>query len=388
MADIDLIRDITNAFGPSGFEEEVCRVIKKYTEEFDVTNDAMCNVYMKRKNVENDNALANLETTNISDTGNIKEGFRNKKPVLMLDAHSDECGMMIQGIRDNGLLNFLTLGGIHLTNLPAHSVIVRNREGKKIKGIITSKPVHFLKAGSASSCDLDIEELAIDVGASSREEVMEIYGIHIGDPVVPDVNFEYNEEQRLCYGKAFDNRLGCVCIIETMKELLKDENLAVDVVGAFAAQEEVGTRGATVTSQVVKPDFAIVFEGSPADDFYYSVGMAQGCLRKGVQIRHRDLSYISNPVFIDLAHKIGDKHDIKYQDTVRRGGSTNAGKISLEGKAVPVLVLGVPSRYVHTHSNFAAMEDIDAAIRMAAEVIRSLDDVVMDKILRKDILMD
>ncbi len=377
MADINLIKDMTNAFGPSGFEEEVCKVIKKYTEDFEVTNDAMCNVYMRRK----DSHGEEVRKEKVQETD-----FVSKKPVLMLDAHSDECGMMIQGIRENGLLNFLTLGGIHLTNLPAHSVIVRNREGKKIKGIITSKPVHFLKGASAASCDLDIEELAIDVGASSKEEVMEVYGIHIGDPVVPDVNFEYNEEQKLCYGKAFDNRLGCVCIIETMKELLKDNNLAVDVVGAFAAQEEVGTRGATVTSQVVKPDFAIVFEGSPADDFYYSVGMAQGCLRKGVQIRHRDLSYISNPVFVDLAHKIGDKYGIKYQDTVRRGGSTNAGKISLEGKAVPVLVLGVPSRYVHTHSNFAAMEDIDAAVQMAAEVIRSLDSNMMNKILRKDIL--
>ena len=372
MADIRLIEDITNAFGPSGFEEEVCKVIKKYTEDFDVTNDAMCNVYMKRKDFSKDDTK--------------ESAFASKKPVIMLDAHSDECGMMVQGIRDNGLLNFLTLGGIHLTNLPAHSVIIRNREGKKIKGIITSKPVHFLKGASASSCDLDIEDLAIDVGASSKEEVMEVYGIRIGDPVVPDVTFEYNEEQKLCYGKAFDNRLGCVCIIETMKELLKDNDLAVDVVGAFAAQEEVGTRGAAVTSQVVKPDFAIVFEGSPADDFYYSVGIAQGCLRKGVQIRHRDLSYISNPVFIDLAHKIGEQYGIKYQDTVRRGGSTNAGKISLEGKAVPVLVLGVPSRYVHTHSNFAAMEDIDAAVSMAAEVIRALDNETMHKILRKDIL--
>ena len=48
MADIKLIEEITNAFGPSGFEEEVCKVIKKFTEGFDVSNDAMCNVYMKR----------------------------------------------------------------------------------------------------------------------------------------------------------------------------------------------------------------------------------------------------------------------------------------------------------------------------------------------------
>ena len=91
MADINLIRDITNAFGPSGFEEEVCRVIKNYTEGFDVTNDARCNVYMKRKDFVKDES---------------KEGiFASKKPVLMLDAHSDECGMMIQGIRENGRAN-------------------------------------------------------------------------------------------------------------------------------------------------------------------------------------------------------------------------------------------------------------------------------------------
>ena len=362
MADIKLIEEITNAFGPSGFEEEVCKVIKKYTEGFDVTNDAMYNVYMKRKD------------------------FSGKKPVIMLDAHTDECGMMVQSIRENGLLNFLNLGGIHITNLPAHSVIVRNSAGEKIKGIITSKPVHFLKQKERESCDMDIEDLAIDVGASSREEVMEVYGIHVGDPVVPNVTFDYDEKGKICYGKAFDNRLGCTCIIETMKELLHDTDLNVDVVGSFAAQEEVGERGAIVTSQIIKPDLAIVFEGSPADDFYYSVGMAQGALKKGVQIRHRDVSYISNTAFIELAHKIGDKYVIKYQDTVRRGGGTNAGVISLESKAVPVLVLGVPSRYVHTHHNFCAMEDIDAAIRMAAEVIRALDEETVNKIMRKDVL--
>lgn len=361
MADKNLIKDITNAFGPSGFEEEVCQVIQKYTEGFDVTNDAMCNVYMKRKD------------------------YSGNKPIVMLDAHSDECGMMIQSIRENGLLNFLNLGGIHITNLPAHSVIVRNRAGEKIRGIITSKPIHFLGAKERSSCEMEIEELAIDVGATSKEEVEEVYGIHVGDPVVPDVTFDYDEKGDICYGKAFDNRLGCTCIIETMKMLLED-TLSVDVVGAFAAQEEVGERGATVTSQVVKPDFAIVFEGSPADDFYYSAGIAQGAMKKGVQIRYRDNSYISNAQFIELAHKVGDKYGIKYQDAVRRGGGTNAGVISLEGKAVPVLVLGVPSRYVHTHHNFCAMEDIDATVRMAAEVIRAMDEEVRNKILRKDIL--
>ena len=205
--------------------------------------------------------------------------------------------------------------------------------------------------------------------------------------MVPDVTFSYDEEHDLCFGKAFDNRAGCACIIDTMNQLYEDrERLAVNVVGAFAAQEEVGMRGATVTSQVVKPDLAIVFEGSPSDDFYFSTAETQGRMRGGVQIRLMDKSYISNPLFIQYAEEVAKKYGIRYQETVRRGGSTNAGKISLTGKAVPVLVLGVPSRYVHTHYNFCAGADLAAAADLAAEVIRGLDIERIQHICRQDLL--
>ena len=225
------------------------------------------------------------------------------------------------------------------------------------------------------------------MGACSREEVLTVYGIRPGDPVVPDVTYEYHEENGICFGKAFDNRLGCFCIIETMKALMaEEERLAARVVGAFAAQEEVGTRGATVTAQQVKPDLAIVFEGSPADDPYVQLGTAQGVMRGGVQIRHLDNSYVSNPEFIRYAHETGKKFGIPYQDAVRRGGSTNAGKISLTGQAVPVLVLGIPSRYVHSHYNFCAKSDIEAAVSMAVEVIRGLNAETVKRIFRQDLV--
>ncbi|MFR2694661.1 MAG: hypothetical protein ACLTBV_33005 [Enterocloster bolteae] len=104
-------------------------------------------------------------------------------------------------------------------------------------------------------------------------------------------------------------------IIDTM-QALRDEadQLAVEVVGAFAAQEEVGTRGATVTAQQVQPDLAIVFEGSPADDFYFRAGIAQGCLRSGVQIRHMDNSYISNVEFI---HVLPRRQEISLESSTR-----------------------------------------------------------------------
>jgi len=357
---IEMIKELSDAFGPSGFESEVCQVIKKYSDGFHLSNDAMYNTYMKRPD------------------------FSGQKPVLMLDAHMDECSFMVQCILDNGLLSILPLGGMHLTNLPAHTVIIRNRKGEKIRGVITSKPVHFLKEKERGN-DLDIEEIFVDVGASSKKEVIEDYGISVGDTMMPDVTSDYDEKHDIFFGKALDNRIGCACIIETMKELLKDE-LNVDLVGAFASQEEVGMRGASVTTTVVKPDLAIVFEGSPADDFYYNETRSQSALKKGVQLRLVDRLYIANRDFIELARETGDAHGIKYQETVRRGGSTNAARISLEEKAVPVLVLGVPCRYVHTHYNYCALEDVKAAVSMAAEIIRSLDQDKIDQLLRKDLL--
>ena len=219
MINIKILEELSNAFGPSGFEDDVTNVIKKHCNEMIVENDSMNNVYAKLKN------------------------YDGNKLVVMLDAHTDEVGFMVQAINDNGLLSIVQLGGWHNTNIPAHTVYVKNRYGELIKGITTSKPVHFMTANERSNNSLEIEDIFVDVGASSREEVLNIFNISIGDPIAPKVEFDFNEKNGVCYGKAFDNRIGCFCIIETLKALSKISGLNVDVVGAFAAQEEVGTRG-------------------------------------------------------------------------------------------------------------------------------------------------
>lgn len=358
MVDLNLIRDLTNAFGPSGFEEDVVKVIKEYATDFDVDWDSMNNVFARLK----------------SNTG--------KKPVILLDAHSDEVGFIVQHITSKGLLSILNIGGWVNSNIPAHIVKIKNTKGELITGIITSKPPHFMNDAERASDKLDLESIFIDVGATSRREVVEDFGIQVGDPVMPDVTFQYNEKNKTLLGKAFDNRLGCVCIIETMKALI-GKDLVVDVVGGFASQEEVGMRGAQITSQVVAPDLAIVFEGSPADDLYYDEFQAQCSLKKGTQIRHMDQSYISNLEYISYAKELADKNGIKYQSAVRRRGSTNAGKIHLAHKAVPVLVLGIPSRYVHTHYNFCALEDINATVELAVEVIKNFNEDSLNKIFKR-----
>ena len=356
---------LSNAFGPSGFEEEVIQKIAELSDTLHCENDAMNDLYM-------------------TENGTI----RHDRPVFMLDAHLDECGFMIQSIEDNGLMQFVMLGGWHMSAVPAHSVIIRTSSGRKVRGIITSKPVHFMSAKERADTSLEIEKHYIDVGCSSRQEVIDTFGIMPGDPVMPDVTFSYDEDSDICFGKAFDNRVGCLCIMETMRRLQKIgfDKLDTEPVGAFASQEEVGERGAAVTAVRVKPDFAIVFEGSPSDDGYVPQNRAQGSLRKGVQIRHFDRSYISNPRFIQYAMERADEKGIKYQNAVRRGGGTNAGILHNKTDAVPVLVLGVPCRYVHTHYNFCAPEDIESAVSMAVEVITGLNSEKQAYILGKNIL--
>ncbi len=361
--DMQMFGRISDAFGPSGFEEEVIRTIAGCCQGFEVENDAMNNLYVRMP------------------------GAPEGKPVIQLDAHTDECGFMVQTIHDNGCLGIIMLGGFVLSNVPAHTVVIRTRSGKKIRGITTSKPVHFMNDKERASQSLDIESIYVDIGATSRKEAEEVFGVSVGDPMMPDVQFSYDAEHEICLGKAFDNRAGCACIVDTMNRLYGErDNLAVNVVGAFASQEEVGTRGAAVTAQVVKPDMAIVFEGSPSDDFYFSVTQAQGRMKGGVQIRRMDKSYVSNPAFMEYAIELAQKYHIPYQEAVRRGGSTNAGRISLTNKAVPVLVLGVPSRYVHTHYNFCAKADLEAAVELAVRVIREMDEERIRHILRQDIL--
>lgn len=352
MKTLNMIEDLSNAWGAPGFEDNVLNVVDDYRGDLSFEKDSMMNCYLNLENKDPD------------------------KMTIMLDAHLDEVGFMVQSIDAKGLINFIPLGGWIVNNIPAHLVMVKNKDGDYLKGIVTSKPPHFMTAEEKEK-KLVISDLQIDLGARSREEVIDDFKIDIGAPIVPFANFEYNEKNKIMMGKAFDNRLGCAAVIEILKRL-KNEDLPVNLVGALAAQEEVGTRGAEITSNVIRPDIAIVFEGSPADDLYRDKYTMQAGLGYGPQIRHRDSSYISHHKFIDFGKRIAKENHIKCQHAVRLSGGTNAGKIHLSNKGVPTLVLGIPTRYVHTHYGYASFIDFHQTVDLAVEIIKKMDRDVLD----------
>lgn len=355
MNKLDLIKDLTNANGISGFEHEVVEVIKNYSsKKLDVSVDTMSNVYLSLR-------------------GNTKN-----KPVVMIDAHSDEIGFMVQSITSSGLIKFIAIGGWHGANIPAHAVRIRNSRGEYIKGITTSKPPHFMSA-SEKGASPDIENMFIDIGATSREEVVATFGIEVANPVIPDVEFLYNETNGVMRAKAFDDRIGCACEVALMNELA-DKNLNVNVIGAISTQEEVGLRGAEVTSKVIKPDIAIVFEGTPADDSFTDKFTCQAGLKKGPQVRHRDGSMVTHPGFLKYARIIAKEKRIPFQDAVRAGGGTDAGRIHLAHNGVPTIVIGVPARYIHSHYGYCAYEDFENAVKWAKEIIFDLNKEKIDSL--------
>ena len=345
---LKMIEELSNAYGASGFEDDVLLIGRKYGE-----------------------GLARIEENCIRDLFFYRNENTGDKPVILLDGHSDEVSFMVQAIKPNGTLQFIPLGGWVENNVPAHKVKVRNADGEYISGVVASKPPHFMSAEEKGK-NLPLSAMVIDVGATSAEEVVRDFKIRVGAPVVPDVTMEYNEKNGVMLGKAFDCRLGCACVVETLKEL-KGQSLDVDVVGVFSTQEEVGTRGAQVATQTVKPDIAIVFEGSPADDTFTPDYLIQTALGRGPMLRHIDAKMITNPRFIRYAIDLGEELGIPVQQAVRTGGSTNGAPIHLSGLGVPVIVIGLPVRYIHTHYCYASFCDFENSVKLAVEIIKRLN---------------
>ena len=350
---IQLIKDLSNVRGISSFEDEVTALFKDTVKDAGtVSEDHMRNVFVKHP--AND----------------------GKRPVVELDAHSDEVGFMIRAIKPNGQMMFVNVGGWAIVTIPAQKVKVRNRDGEWISGIVSSTPPHFMTAEEKKRLPKP-EELSIDVGASSADEIIDVYGIEVGAPVVPDVTCEYNDKTGLFLGKAFDNRIGTALLASTMNDLAT-EKLDVDVIAGLSSQEEVGDRGAEVVVRKIKPDLAIVFEGAPADDTVMPNYLIQSGLRKGPMLRDFDSTIVTNPHFQRFALDIATKNNIPVQRSVRTGGGQD-GAIINRYNGAPTIVISVPVRYAHTPYCFIAFEDYQNALALAKKIIKALNADVLEK---------
>ena len=349
--ELRLIEALSNAKSPSGFEDETIAAARRAVSDFcRIEEDSLRNLYLFPQN------------------------YTGTKPVVMLDAHSDEVGMMIHSIKPTGTLRFVNLGGWNKGTLPGTRVLVRNRFGEWIPGAIAAKPPHFMSAEEKSrGAVADYRDLVIDIGARSAAEAEQDFGIRIGEPAVPATRFEYDAKRDVMHGKAFDCRIGCAALLETLRRL-NGEDLPVDVVGVLSSQEEVGERGCKGAVNKVKPDIAIVFEGCPADDTFGESYAMQTRLKRGPMLRFMDVSVICNPRFQRFVLDLAEEKNIPAQGSVREGGGNNAAVIQSLLSGAPSVVMGVPVRYIHGPSCITTGCDYEWTVQLAVETVKALNE--------------
>lgn len=293
-------------------------------------------------------------------------------PRVMVAGHMDEVGFLVQNITHEGFIQFVAVGGWWEHNLLSQRVEILTRGGDKILGVISSRPPHFLPENQRRQV-MQMDQLFIDVGADSRQQALEEFGISLGDPIAPVSSFTPMAREDLFMAKAFDNRVGMAAVIQA-GQLLAGSAHPNRLILCGTVQEEVGLRGAKTAAAFAKPDVAIVLEGPPADDSPgFSRADCQGRLGGGVQIRMFDPTAITNPRLAKLAIDVARAEGIPHQVSVRRSGGTDAGSFHLANHGTPSIVLGVPARYIHSHNAIIDVNDHLHMLAMVVALVRCLD---------------
>lgn len=351
---LTMLKDLTDSKGIPGNEREVRDVMKKYISSYsdEVTTDHLGSLIAKKVGQENG-------------------------PKIMIAGHLDEVGFMITQIDDKGFLRFQTVGGWWSQVMLAQRVTIVTNKGD-VTGIIGSKPPHILPP-EARKKPVDIKDMFIDIGASSKEEAIE-FGVKPGDQVVPYFEFTVMQNEKMLLAKAWDNRIGCAIAIDVLKNLTAVDHPNV-VYGVGTVQEEVGLRGARTSANVIQPDIAFgVDVGIAGDTPGISEKEAASKMGKGPQIILYDASMVSHKGLRDLVTDTADELDIPYQFDAIAGGGTDSGAIHISANGVPALSITIATRYIHSHAAMLHRDDYENAVKLITEVVKRLDRDTVNKI--------
>ncbi len=340
---LGLLGELSNAFGPPGCESEVRRVLARALRD--------------RVDTLQTDALGNLIA--------FKRGSgADPRLKVMIDAHTDEVGLMVTRIEKSGLLGFRALGGIDDRLLLAKGVVIGEQ---RIPGVIVAPPVHLTKAPERTKV-IKSHQLVIDVGTSSSEEAKKL--VKVGDYGTFDTQFEVLADgaYRAVKGKAFDDRVGCAVAVA-----LLEAEYEVDLYLSFSAQEEVGLRGAGVAAFRIEPDIAFALEGTICDDTPKKKDVSPTTqVGKGPAISIMDGSFIADRRLVRLLVDTAEGNEIAFQYKQPGLGGTDAGAIHLSKTGVPAAALSVPCRYIHAPVGLLSLGDFDGTVALMKAALAAL----------------
>lgn len=337
----DLLKKLSDAHGLSGFEGNIKTIIRKELQGHvdEITEDRLGNLIATKKG---------------SDFS------------VMIASHMDEIGLMVQYIDEKGFIKFVGIGGWYNPTLHTQRVVIHGTKGS-VTGVIGSKPPHVMTPEDRKK-EIKMEDLFIDVGATTAEEVAEL-GIEIGTPVTIEQELTRLANDRVT-GKALDNRVGVLVLIETLRRMKSP----MTVYAVFTVQEEVGLKGAKVSAYALNPDVAIATDVTiPGDHPGVSKKDASPEMGKGPVLVIASASgrgLLADTRLTSWLRSAGDKMEIPYQLEVGDGGNTDASIINLVREGIPSIPLSVPSRYIHSPVEVIDLKDVNATIDLLVEVLK------------------
>lgn len=322
----DLIKKLVEAYGPSGFEEQMRAIIRPEVEPYadEVWVDTLGNLIARKQG-----------------SG---EGLK-----VMVAAHMDEIGVMVTHITKEGFLRFTNIGGVYPQTLLGGRV----QFADGTIGIVYSDRIE--DRGKVHP----LNKHYIDVGATSREDCP----VSVGD-AAGFIRPFLAQGKRLS-AKSMDDRIGCVVAIETLKRLTETPH---DVYFVFSVQEEVGTRGAETAANAIDPDVGIALDVTLTGDMPESRPMDVN-LSAGPAIKVKDSGMIAHVGLVRLMRQRAEEAGIPYQLEVLEGGSTDARSIQIANAGSAAGCISIPCRYVHSQSETVDADDVENSIRLLAEIL-------------------
>ena len=280
---------------------------------------------------------------------------------VILCAHMDEVGLMVKYISPDGFLSFITVGGIDPRTLLAQRVKVHTAAGP-LTGVIGTKPAHITQEAERGKA-VPLGDLFIDLGLSGAEAARRV---NIGDFVTLERPWTVLGDGRFC-AKAFDDRVGCFCVLEALKRV-KTPRLGVHIV--FSSQEEVGLRGAGTAAFGLEADFALAVDATGAADI--PLCRPQDYLVRlggGVAVSAIDAMTITPQWLLQGLLDLCRQENIRHQVRIAPRGGNDAGAIHRSRTGIASCAVSIPTRNIHSNVEITDQKDIEATVALLCAVL-------------------
>ena len=349
---VQLLQTLADAPGPPGFEEPVRKIMVERMKPY-------------------------ADKISYDGLGSVIAVHGSAGPRVMIDAHMDELGGVIRRVAPNGFLTMQMLGGWLDQALVDQRWIIVGSKGL-VRAVTGIRDVHIVPPEERTRV-YPRESIFLDVGAKTEAEVRQL-GIEAGDPVVPDAPFFVMNGTDNYAGKAWDDRVGCAVVIETMRRLATVSH-PNQIFYVATVQEEIGLRGSHTASDVIKPELGIALEGGVVKDVPGThPEESQVTLGKGPGLFLYDSSALPNRKLVAFVKQVAEEKSIPLQFDLVQGYGDDSAEIQKSNGGVPTVNLVVPARYTHAHNGVINRRDFDQMVELMVAILQKLDASTVAKI--------